>query len=285
MDDQWAGIVTNAIAVLITSVGGPLFVLTIVPYNWLWRKISSRWTNVQSEALADAPDMHGQIDIILQNRPAGGFVNMPLGQNTLSKKREVVEIMGTAAMILIVLGLPVILITSSILSAGLATDTIAISNSESCGTYVGPSNSSARSVEYEQRAEAEARMYGSDCYGSSASTNNCNRFYSQNISYSVISADCPLKGDVCDTVRNGSLQLSTGLVSSAVLGINSKSPLFFSRTMTCSPIDTSDNYVSVGLSSQGEEQWEYWYGASLGAYTAANPVRKSAWEIKGYSTR
>ncbi|KAF8858997.1 hypothetical protein BDZ45DRAFT_371177 [Acephala macrosclerotiorum] len=189
-------------------------------------------------------------------------------------------------MVLIIVGLPIMLIVASIVSAGLATDTIGLSNFDKCGRYKSvESNSSIGSLEYEHKAEAEANVYATDCYGSSPLVNSCNRFYNQSIGYAVSTVECPFKGKVCDTPQNGSVRLSTGLVSGSVLGINSKNQYYFGRTMTCSPLVSGDEYVRVGLSEQGEKQWEYWYGPSLGAYTSANPVQESSWEIKGYSTR
>ncbi|KAF8858998.1 hypothetical protein BDZ45DRAFT_802013 [Acephala macrosclerotiorum] len=96
LSDWWAGILTNTIAVLITSVGGPMFILTIGPYNWLWRRISSRWTNVQSAALEDAQDLQERTDIVLQNLPNGGFVNIALGGRAAPhRKRDTIEVLGT----------------------------------------------------------------------------------------------------------------------------------------------------------------------------------------------
>ncbi|KUJ14512.1 uncharacterized protein LY89DRAFT_784443 [Mollisia scopiformis] len=285
LTDWWAGILTNALAVLITSAGRPLFTLTVGLYNWLWRKISSRWTNIQAASLQDARDTQESIGIILEPIRHGGFANVPLGGPPIGRTKEAIEIIGTGAMVLIVLGLPVMLITASIVSAGLATDTTALSNAYTCGKYEHRlPNSSDILLEYDHKAEVEANMYAIDCYGTSPLVENCNRFYSQNITYTVNSAGCPFKGNVCGESQNGSIRLSTGLTSGSVLGINAKNPYFFSRTMICSPLVTDEEYVGIGLSSRGEKQWEYWYGSSLSNYTWVNPVQKSPWEIKGYST-
>lgn len=279
----------NTIAALVTSAGGPIFTLTIVLYNLLWRKISSRWTNFQAASLEDARDTPERLNIVLDSLRHGGFVNIHLGEPTTpapTRKKEAIEVIGTSAMILIILGLPIILITASIVSAGLATTTITLSSSTTCGKYVHESlNSSVQLLEYDHRAEAEANMYAIDCYGASLRVENCNRFFSQNISYTVKPASCPFKGNVCDGPQNGSVQFTTGLVAGSVLGINARNPWFFSRTMTCSPLVSGEEYVGIGFSDRGEQQWEYWYGSSLDAYTWVNPVAKSTWEIKGYSTR
>ncbi|KAE9367943.1 hypothetical protein N431DRAFT_445015 [Stipitochalara longipes BDJ] len=186
----------------------------------------------------------------------------------------------------IAFGLPIALLVASIISAGLATDTTALSQASHCGTYVyleGFKNSSTF-VEFEHRVESEAGLYADECYGASSLIENCNKFYNQIISYSAKNAtQCPFDGKVCQGA-NESVAFTTGLVSASVLGFNTASPLIFSRTIICSPLDSGPEYVGIGISDLGEEQWEYWYGRSLADYTWANPVRESSWEIKGYST-
>jgi hypothetical protein len=172
-------------------------------------------------------------------------------------------------------------------SAGLATDPTAISASLKCGRYVYDphlTKSSGSFLEYEHRAEAQSGLYASNCYGSAPSVDTCNNFYSQSIPYSTTNNTCPFNGEACLSMENNSMSFSTGLTSTSVLGINIPESIFFSRTTTCSPLVTGTGYIKKGVSYTGEEQWEYWYGASLADYTWANPVRQSAWEIKGYST-
>jgi hypothetical protein len=208
------------------------------------------------------------------------------GPTSSNRANAAAEAFGAGSMVVIALGLPVALLIASIISAGLATDTIARSNTDTCGTYVYRSNSknSSSFVEFEHRVEAESGLYANECYGASSLIENCNKFYNQTISYSLNnSADCPFDGEVCHGLNN-SIMFTTGLVPASVLGIDVAKPLLFSRTMTCSPLVTGPEYVSIGISDLGEEQWEYWYGRSLADYTWANPVQESSWEIKGYST-
>jgi hypothetical protein len=179
-------------------------------------------------------------------------------------------------------------LVASILSAGLATDTIAVTDSPKCGVYDYRYNSSHSSVpflEFEYHAETQSKQYAITCYRNSSQVNDCNKFYCQSISYSSYDeAECPFAGDVCYDPGDSAIQFSTGIQSGAVLGISAANPFLFSRTMTCSPLVTGPEYIGKGWSYWGDEQWEYYYGLTFDGYTWANPVEESNWEIKGYST-
>ncbi|KAH9208590.1 hypothetical protein DL95DRAFT_467570 [Leptodontidium sp. 2 PMI_412] len=278
LEDYWAGVLTNAVAVLITSTSGPIFTLLIGPISFLWDKVPSRLKG-RNAALARADGYHeivhdAMMDLLdyIPLRPRGNHHRIPLDDDVVipRRRRDGIEAVGAGSLIVIFLGLLLAIIVASILSVGIATDTTAISNSPKCGLYKYDPESRRMlggSLEFEHRAETQSAAYAADCYGSSP-----------------LNAACPFSGDVCKSGKRGAFKLSTGLVSGAVLGINAVNPFFFSRTTICSPLVTGEKYVGIGMSPQGEAQWEYWYGPSLGSYTSANPVRVNSWEIKGYST-
>jgi hypothetical protein len=282
---------TNTIAVLITSTGGPIFELLRIPIWRLWKKITSRWNLLQPTDVKEAHDFYEMTGIILkatahelQGRwPGYSNVQLPISP---SRNNAAAQALGAGSMVALALGLPAALLIASIISAGLATDTIARSKADTCGTYVYKSGSknSSSFVEFEHRVETESGLYADECYGASSLIEDYNKFYNQTISYSSNDmAECPFDGEVCH-VGNDSILFATGLVPASVLGVDTASPLLFSRTMACAPLVTGPEYVSIGVSDLGEEQWEYWYGRSLADYTWANPVQESSWEIKGYST-
>lgn len=289
MDDYWIGIVTNALAVLITTASGPIFELLIGPLGRLRGKVSSRWNNDPQDQFEESRSFGESMGYVLQNlrHIGGGYVNIPIYGLATPKRTMAREAFGAGFMLLILVGLPILLIVASIVSASLATDSTALSNSDKCGSYIYQPNSTGCSVkflQFERKAEAEAAFYAMSCYGSFSTSDHCTKFYNQSISYNVRSdADCPFAGDVCLGGKNPAYQLSTGLVPGSILGINARNPFLFSRTMTCSAIVSDENYVNVSRSSQGFAQWEYWYGRSLSNYTWANPFQESHWEIKGYS--
>lgn len=287
---------TNAVAVLITSTSGPIFTLLIGPISFLWDKVPSRLKG-RNAALARADGYHeivhdAMMDLLdyIPLRPRGNHHRIPLDDDVVipRRRRDGIEAVGALSLIVIFLGLLLAIIVASILSVGIATDTTAISNSPKCGLYKYDPESRRMlggALEFEHRAETQSAAYAADCYGSSPLVDDCNKFYNQSIYYSIEqNAACPFSGDVCKSGKRGAFKLSTGLISGAVLGINAVNPFFFSRTTICSPLVTGEKYVGIGISPQGEAQWEYWYGPSLGSYTSANPVRVNSWEIKGYST-
>ncbi|KAH7416802.1 hypothetical protein BKA64DRAFT_277695 [Cadophora sp. MPI-SDFR-AT-0126] len=297
MEDYWAGILTNTIAVLITSTSGPIFTLLIGPTSFLWDKVSP-WLNSRDAALEGAEGYHevvhdAMIELLHSASllPRGGLRRIQLDDFNIvgpRRRRHGAGLVGEGSLVVIFVGLPLAILIASILSVGIATDTTALSSSPKCGIYLyepESKNMLGGSLEFEHRAEAQAAAYAADCYGSSPLIDDCNRFFNQSIDYSAErKARCPFRGDVCDAGRDSAFKLSTGLVSGAVLGINARNPFFFSRTTTCSPLVTGDDYVGIGISNRGEKQWEYWYGPSVAAFTSANPVQESSWEVKGYST-
>jgi len=247
------------------------------------------WNNGQRDQFEESRSFGDSMGYILRNlrHVGGGYVNIPI-YGAAPKRTRTREAFGAAVMLLILIGLPLLLIVASIVSAGLASDSIALSSSDKCGRYSYKPNSAECSVkflEFERRAEAEAAYYAMNCYGPSANTDHCTKFYNQSISYPMGSqVDCPFAGNVCLGGKQPAYQLSTGLVSGSVLGINARNPFLFSRTMTCSAIVSDENYVNISHSSQGFDQWEYWYGKSISNYTWANPVQEGPWQTKGYST-
>jgi hypothetical protein len=291
LNDHWAGIVTNALAVLITSASGPIFELLVRPLSWLWRKLSSRWNKGEQDQFEESRSFGDSMGYVLQNlrHVGGGYVNIPIYSPAAPNGTRAREALGAGVMLLILVGPPLLLLVASIVSARLSTDSTGLSSSDKCGRYFYEPDSAECSVKFlafERRAEVEAAIYAMNCYGSSSNGDHCTKFYNQSISYPVGSrVSCPFVGNVCLNGKKPAYQLSTGLVSGSVLGINAMNPFLFSRTMTCSPIVNNENYVNISRSSQGFDQWAYWYGQSLSNYTWANPVQESLWEIKGYSAR
>jgi hypothetical protein len=283
--DYQAGLITNALAVSITSTAGPIYTIFKHPLHSLWKKISSRWGRQQ----LDEPDQHELLGEVIESVTGERWQQISLGLPAVPNGPVTpIGYVGVAVMLLLLVGPSLGLIDASIVSAGLATNKVGVSLDPSCGDYDFQFNSSSYSepfLQYERQAEAQAGEYAAKCYGPNSVVSDCTRFVNQNIIYSKNEyASCPFDGDVCDTGKEGAFSLSTGLQSGALLGVNAANPYFFGRTMTCAPMITENNYVKVGLSNRGEKQWEYWYGRSLAEYTSANPMKESSWEIKGYST-
>jgi hypothetical protein len=322
LDDYWAGIFTNAIAVLITSTSGPIFTLLRATTRPLWKRIFPKGKEPchNGEALvmifgsisSELEDDYVAVTQIDDSETAEGHghhknhsvtegpgyssddsseaegvedLDGPMVAVSQHTSKNAVDAFELVSLFVVFLGVPTALIAASIVSSGLATDTIAISSSDHCGIYAELTNSSVNFLEFEHSAEAQSASYASKCYVSDSQDNDCNKFYNQSISYSVANdSTCPFVGEVCYDSGSSSIQFSTGMKSGSILGINAASSFLFGRTMTCSPLIINEKYVKYGQSDQGVDQWEYLYGRTFDDYTWANPVQESNWEIKGYST-
>ena len=287
MTDYQAGIITNALAVLITSTATPIYKLFKHPLYLLWKKISSSWDPTPPVPTEQEPD-HGElIELAVESVAGERWQHISLGSPAAPNgPHGPIGFLGVAFMLVLLFGPSLALIATSIVSAGLAKSKVALSWHPNCGDYefeFNPRTYSDTFLEYERRAESQAAEYAHKCYGPTSIANDCNKFFSQNITYSKNESKCPFDGDVCGNEKSGAYRLTTGLVPGTILGINAANPYFFGRTTTCAPMAVGNNYVRVGVSDRGEEQWEYWYGRSLADYTWANPVEESSWELKGYS--
>ena len=284
--DYQSGIITNALAVLITLTASPIYKLFKRPLYLLWKKIAS-WDSTPPVAPQDEPAHAELIRMAVKSIAGDRWQHISLGKPSAPNgPGGPIGYLGVAFMLVLLIGPSIALIVTSVVAAGLATTKVALSSATDCGDYefeFNPRTYADAFLEYEREAEGQAAEYAQKCYGPTSVTTDCNKFYSQNIRYKGNESTCPFYGDVCRGRRNGAYKLTTGLVSSTVLGINAANPYFFERTTTCAPLIADGRYVKVGVSDRGEEQWEYWYGSSLANYTWANPVKESNWEIKGYS--
>lgn len=284
--DYQSGIITNALAVLITLTASPIYKLFKRPLYLLWKKIAS-WDSTPPVAPQDEPAHAELIRMAVKSIAGDRWQHISLGRPSAPNgPGGPIGYLGVAFMLVLLIGPSIALIVTSVVAAGLATTKVALSSAADCGDYefeFNPRTYADAFLEYEREAESQAAEYAQKCYGPTSIATDCNKFYKQNITYKANESLCPFYGDVCQRGRNGAYTLTTGLVSSTVLGINAANPYFFERTTTCAPIIADERYVKVGVSDRGEEQWEYWYGSSLANYTWANPVKESNWEIKGYS--
>jgi hypothetical protein len=147
----------------------------------------------------------------------------------------------------------------AIYSVWIASQPISLSASSDCGIWVlDPSVNSISPFNYMQ--EKEAGDYATKCYNASDGADGCNFFFSQNIPFDEVDeASCPFADGFCLENHN-SYTLTTGLVSSKVLGINVPLGYTFNRTTTCSPIQRK-GYTGV---DEDLGLIEYYYGPHKG---------------------
>jgi hypothetical protein len=295
----WAALITNFLAVLISSTGSRIYEIFKHPINILWEKA---WGGSPPASPGGERDPQEVVIMSIKTlytkakqrirrvEESDEEDYLLLSSNTPTAPNGPKGLMGflLLALIIVVVWCPLAaLLVSSIESAGIATGKLAISTDPNCGEYEFRFDSRLSLepfLEYERQAESQAAEYAQKCYGPTSIATDCNKFYSQNITYTKNdSASCPFDDDVCEGGKNGALRITTGLLPGSLLGINAANPYFFGRSTTCAPMITGKNYVRVGVSARNEEQWEYWYGRAQADYTWANPVAKSSWAIKGYS--
>jgi hypothetical protein len=66
LSDYRAGILTNAIAVLITSTLKPVFELLRAPFWLLWQKVTSRWGLLRPTAVEEAQNFYEMMGEVLR---------------------------------------------------------------------------------------------------------------------------------------------------------------------------------------------------------------------------
>ena len=115
MGDYWAGVLTNAVAVLITSTSSPVFTLLIGPVSFLWQKLPP-WMKGRNTALEGADGCHeivhdAMLDLLeyIPRLPRGGPRRIRLDDVNLvapRRRRQGAELVGAGSLIVIFLGLP-----------------------------------------------------------------------------------------------------------------------------------------------------------------------------------
>lgn len=136
------------------------------------------------------------------------------------------------------IGLFVAQSSSSILSARILTDKIALSIPPGCTTGFRLSTTTfALSFD-------AAIAYTKQCYHAEEGAEGCNFFYNQSIKYiEKANQTCPFRGKTCAWGRNSALSFDTGLVDAHFLGINSQKKYQFRRKMLCAPLLPDGDFI------------------------------------------
>lgn len=169
-----------------------MFTLLIGPTSWLWGRICSRWTGTDGSAFTGTRNFTEAFEQLLVHIPLrswGGFrVVLQDDLDFTPRHKTAAEVLGAVSLLNIVVGLPVAVLTASIVSVGLATSTIAISKSPNCCRYIFDTrgtNTSLKFLEFEHRSEAQSAAYADSCYSPASLDDDCNKFYNRSISYSI----------------------------------------------------------------------------------------------------
>ena len=206
-------------------------------------------------------------------------------------------------MFFLMFGIFVAVVVAGISSAKIATDRAALSSSSACGIWRFDLDKAGEQAAYRDDLhnywqEARAGQYARSCYNTSippSLSTTCNSFYQQNINYTkTLGRECPFTlVEMCDDNAFSATEFDTGLVDASAIGINADITYKFRRRTTCSPLNTTDEYVrsipSDGESDSGNHDvtgFEYYYGATEGAkYTFKTIGDSFDWLIPAYSVK
>jgi hypothetical protein len=170
---------------------------------------------------------------------------------------EVLTCVALWVLSLVIFGL---FVWGSIASAGIITDSVALSASPDCGWWISdpsaPLTNGTYGLYYLQ--EVESGDYASRCYGAAPGTDGCNFYFTQDIPYSetddILDDKCPFSDELCLNGGSSAFTMRSKFISSKDLGINVPLGYLFSRSTTCSPIRTDPYTIDKGTS------YEYHYG-------------------------
>lgn len=129
------------------------------------------------------------------------------------------------------IGLFVAQSSSSILSARILTDKIALSILPRCS--------------YRLTTSFEVAIaYTTQCYHAEEGAEGCNFFYNQTIGYiEKANQTCPFRGMTCAWGRNSAVSFDTGLVDAHFLGINAPKKYQFRRKMLFAPLLPDGDFI------------------------------------------
>lgn len=91
---------------------------------------------------------------------------------------------------------------------------------------------------------SRAAIYAKRCYSQNVTVEQCNLFYTRAIKFEERgNAKCPFVGDVCLGGKDSAYSASTGFTDANFLGINVAEPLYFRRSLVCSPMAVDDCFI------------------------------------------
>lgn len=164
---------------------------------------------------------------------------------------------------------------SGVLTAYLATDSIALSNNPDCGVYSNDNFSevSAAMSPFAFQAQVDSAQLAENCFNKPHRVDGCNYFVQQSIPYKRKNTTCPFAESVCHNTSSA-IYFSTGAVDAATIGVHTSRTFQFQRETTCAPLNNNDSFISVTL-EDGVYTIQYRYGSWLGGpYT----MQTKTWE-------
>lgn len=122
------------------------------------------------------------------------------------------------------------------------------------------------------KKEEIATRYAEKCYGKGDNDVDRGKFYAKEMLMKTdYNSPCPFDNDMCVGGPHSALKMSSGLVDSKILGINTRvaSRFTFERAITCAPIFNDDRYQSY---DESENAWLFKYMTDGARYYKAERV-------------
>ena len=195
--------------------------------------------------------------------------------------------------------------TIAVVSQGIVSSRMALSNSDACGIWSPSSFSSLQNksltILLVDGHFSEVDRYVADCYGEDSMAESCSMFSQRKIDYTAThNAPCPFAKDYC-LGNNSAFELDTGIQDSLNLGINLKTRYYFRQKMVCAPLINTPEPSSIrsGLSewleshhmvdTEVHREWLEWsdkrYGARPNESYLSSQHPKSMCAEHGYQYR
>ncbi|KAJ9608181.1 hypothetical protein H2200_007169 [Cladophialophora chaetospira] len=272
-----ASVLTAVLAVFVTVVG-----------RCLWKILS--FVAHQSSTSANAEDgIYHQHQLVLRNtgsplQAAKSFADIAWRWRTKGRRPWLRSLPLAVFALVFLLAFGAASILTSLVTRAAGAQRLIISND--CGYW-----SFDPAATLEQRTLAMqykdlndtlvAAEYARQCYDKDTSLNNklrCGMYTKQSIDWKSMDTECPFDHSICSVPQ--AYKMDTGIVDSHFdLGVNAprSGRVGFRKVTTCSPLSSTDDYVSVitskeedGFGIEGDRIRRYHYGAYLGAAIDAN---------------
>ena len=181
-----------------------------------------------------------------------------------------------------------------ILSANIASDSTGLSSSKHCGIWQFDDNAGDdagyRNDLCNRQKEEQASQYAQNCYSNPdvANTLSCKIFYNQSIGFETKTQQtCPFpSAELCYNGLYSAISFDTGPVDASVIGINHKPTYKFRRRTSCSPLNTSQPYVSRHSEDPEDHMYYYNYGSLDDTdFTFNTSGRPFDWLVPVYSAK
>lgn len=237
--------------------------------HWRQRQVSEA-IDTEAEPLNPVSQGHSEDVLIKVMKQSGGGVRDLVSATFQNKykldwgSRICLAVLATVVMIC-----SVGMIIGGVFTARVKINGAALLDSNHCGLWLFDSenagtDAATRAGVLNLEKETRAGEYAQNCYGMPTTFDymRCDFFYRRNISFSTnYSYECPFHSDICAQGQQ-SVTFQTEVVAASEIGVNSKNPHRFRRTMTCTPLSMEYPFIR-NETRDGLTTYYYHYGQRI----------------------